>query len=85
MKKKLSKMVILTLIMKCLLNRDLEGATDFTSESWNSSNSCTTNVTELYECGDTGLLIAFIILAVILFLLLVGVAVVYLRYVRSVF
>jgi len=71
--------------MKCLLNRVLEGATDFTSESWNSSNSCATCVTEPNQSGDTGLLIAVIILAVILFLLLVGASVVYLRYVRSVF
>jgi hypothetical protein len=63
--------------MKCLLNRDLEGATNFTSESW--------SVTELNQSSNTGLLIAVIILAVILLLLLVGAGVAYLHYVRSVF
>ena len=50
MKKKISKMDFLTLIMKCLLNRDLEGATDFTSESWTDSNSCTTSWTDCNSC-----------------------------------
>jgi hypothetical protein len=46
MKNKIAKMDIPTLIMKYLLNRDLEGATDFTSESWTDSNSCATYETE---------------------------------------
>jgi hypothetical protein len=66
--------------MKCLLNRGLEGATNFTSESWTASNSNAT-----YESIDTGLLATVIVLAVIILLLLGGAGIVYLRYVRSVF
>jgi hypothetical protein len=70
-------MDLLTLIMKCLLNRILEGETDFTSESWNYDDK--------YESSDTGLLIGVIILAVIILLLLGGAGVAYLLYARSVF
>ena len=85
MKKKISKMDILSLIMKCLLNRDLGNATDFTSESWHASNSYANNETEPNQSSDTGLLIAVVVLAVIILVLLVGAGVGYLRYVRSVF
>jgi hypothetical protein len=69
--------------MNCLLNRDLEGATEFTSESWTDSNSGGTYETKPNESRDTGLLVAVIVLAVIILLLLGGVA--YLSYFRSVF
>jgi hypothetical protein len=71
--------------MNCLLNRDLEGASEFTSESWTDSNSGGTNETEPNESTDTGLLVAVIILAAIILLLFVGAGVAYLRYFRSVF
>jgi len=80
MKKKISKMDILTLIMKYLLNSGLGG--EFTSESWTASNSYET---EPNQSGDTGLLIAVIILAAIILVLLGGAGVAYLYYVRSVF
>jgi hypothetical protein len=88
-------MYIQTLIMKCLLNRDLEVTNDFTSESWTPGNSYATDESSPDESSpdeschdessDTGLLIAVIVLAVIILLLLVGAGVAYLRYVRSVF
>jgi len=62
--------------MKCLLNRALEGTTDFSSESWTASNNAS---------SDTSLLIPVIVLAVIILLLLGGAGFAYLRYIRSVF
>lgn len=77
-----TKMDILTLIMKYLLNRELGEA--FLSEFW---DPCNTNqpATQAIESGDSGLLIAVIILAVIILLLFCGAGVAYVRYVRSVF
>jgi hypothetical protein len=79
--------------MNYLLNRDLEGVTEFTSESCTDSNGCVTDETngcvtvetKPNESSDTGLLVAVIVLAVIILLLFVGAGVAYLRYVRSVF
>jgi hypothetical protein len=73
-------MDILTLIIKCLLNRKLEGVNGFTSESWAASPSSTID-----ESSDVGMLITVIVLAVVILLLLVGAGVVYLLYIRSVF
>jgi hypothetical protein len=72
-------MDIVTLIMKCLLHRQL-GETDFTSDSWTASTSSNN-----HESNDTGLLIGVIVLAVIIALLLGGAGVGYLLYIRSVF
>jgi hypothetical protein len=71
-------MDILTLIMKCLLNRGLEGVADFTLESWTDRSNSSAST-------DTGLLIAVIVLAVIILLLLGSAGVAYLLYIRSVF
>jgi hypothetical protein len=79
-KKKISKVDLLTLMMKFLLNRRLEGRTNFTSVSWSASSS-----NNKYEGNDTALLITVIVLAVIILLLLGGAGVAYLLYIRSVF
>jgi len=76
---------ILTLIMNCLFNRNLEEATEFTSESWTDSNSGATYEIKPNQSSDTGLLVAVIVLAVIILVLLGGAGVAYLLYVRSVF
>jgi hypothetical protein len=67
--------------MNCLLNRDLEEATDFTSASWTGVE----HETKPNKSTDTGLLAAVIVLAVIILLMLGGAGVAYLRYFRSVF
>jgi len=81
-----TKMDILTLIMKYLLNSELGEA--FLSKIWIACNTIQpTNqpATQAIESGDSGLLIAVIILAVIILLLFCGAGVAYVRYVRSVF
>jgi hypothetical protein len=72
------KASILTLFIKCLSNRQLEGQTEFRTESWTGSSNNSDG------SSDGGLLIAVIVLSVSLVLLLGGVTVAYLLYVRSV-
>jgi hypothetical protein len=69
---------IMPLIIKCLLNRQLEGEAEFRAESWTDASNKNDG------SSDGSLLVAVIVLSVILILLLGGVSVVYLLYVRSV-
>jgi hypothetical protein len=68
----------MAVIIKCFLNRQLQGEAEFRAESWAGGGN------ESDGSSDGGLLIAVIVLSVILILLLGGVAVVYMLYVRSV-